>query len=147
VTDTRAEDAISFIAEQIARLQSQIGDLKASANNIARAAGLAPPYPDSRGATPTLGEMAVAKIPSHGQFAHHTNLSDAVHAYFEWRGRALGAVSLDDLLTGLVIGGLSGLTRDEAGKTTLRDHLAVDPRFGRLRNGYYAPVGWIKKTP
>lgn len=144
MSDPRAEEAIAFIREQIAQLETQIEGLRTSANNIARAAGLTPPYPGSRGATPTVGEMAVAKIPAPGQFAAHANLGDAIVAYFEWRGKALGAVSIDDLLIALCVGNFPGFTRDERSTEILREVLATDPRFSRLRNGYYGPAVWLK---
>jgi hypothetical protein len=132
--------------DQIERMEAQIAELRASANSVARSAGLPLPYPDKRTPTPSIGELAVARVPMPGQFGACGSLEDALLAYFEWRGRALGAVSIDDLLMGLVIGGVPALSRDDASKERLRELLGRDTRFGRLRNGYYALAGWLTKT-
>jgi len=148
MADPRAEQAIAYIREQVARLESQLAELRASGNLIARQAGLAEPYPTAssgkRAATPSIGELAVAKVPAPGQFAAMNTLAEAAVAYFEWRGRTLGAVSLEDLRDGLVTGSCPGVARDEAAVKRLHDLLGNDPRFGRLKNGYYALAGWVK---
>ena len=144
--DPGAEQAIAYIRDQIARLEAQITELRTSANTIARAAGLPLPYSDKRAPTPSIGELAVARVPVPGQFSACATLGDALLTYFEWRGRALGAVSIDDLLMALVIGGVPGLGRDEASKEKLVELLGRDKRFGRLRNGYYGLAAWTNKT-
>lgn len=153
VADPRAAQAIEYIQEQIRDLEARIVELKSAANGVARAAGLPAVYgaageavgeskPEPPPATMVeVGEVRASIVP--GQFAGYPTLAEAAKAFFTWRGRALGFVSLDELLASLTTGGAPFRRRDAA-RDELRISLGQDKEIARLRNDYYGLARWLE---
>lgn len=150
--DPRAAQALEYIEEQIRDLEARIAELKGAANGVARAAGLPAVYapsgariesgPEPPPATMVeVGEVRASITP--GQFAGYPTLAEAAKAFFVWRGRALGFVSLDELLSNLTTGG-APFRRKDAARDELRISLGQDKEIARLRNDYYGLARWLE---
>ncbi len=152
-SDPRAAQAIDFIKEQVRELEDRLAELRSTANGLARAAGLPPVYgaqattPASAPPTKSSGGISLATLKqvTQGQFSHCETLGEAARAYFEWRGRAAGFVSLSELHDALVDGGAIFRRKGDAARDELRIALGQEREVLRLRNDYYGLARWQKK--
>jgi hypothetical protein len=154
MTDPRAQNAIEYIQEQVEQLELRLRELKLSANSLARTAGLPPVYLEVEGREPRRApatQMVVEKPIEPDQFATSASSTMAARSYLGWRGRALGAASLDEICSALVKGGFPGATEDDESRQELRLALGKETEIVRLKNGYYVLAAWLKrdrtKTP